>query len=598
MHRQLRMLIIRLLLLLLPALVLFPLSETKADTAFQVNYGPVKETVSALIRDEMKKNDVTGLSIALVDDQRIVWTQGFGYADEERNVAVTPETVFRIGTLTKVFTAFAAMQLVEQGKLKLDAPVRTYLPQFSIRTRFSGENEIRIRHLLTHHSGLPVDYLKGMWTRRPQSYTTVIDLIKNEYAAYPPGFIYSYSNVGYDVVAGAMASVTREDYARRIQNNILNPLNMTRSGFTPPAPWQMSKAYFKGIEGEDPPLRDIPSGGMYSTAVDIAYFMKMIFANGGVTGRVLMQPKTLAEMFRPQNGNVPLDLGLRTGLGWLLGDLGDVDIHNAGPVAHHAGATLAFRSQIVVVPRHKLGVIVLANSSSAGRTVAKVAALTLKSALEIKAGIRQPFVQRSPQVDIILPETVRSQYRGQYASMVGLADITPKSDRFLLEVAGRTLTLVPQANGSFGLKYVFLGLFPISLAALDEYEISHATVAGHQILRAKTKGSELLAAEKIQAASVPRAWQQRVGRYTIENLGGDIPVFEKIALRYEDGWMLLECSMPYFLKTPVRFPLKIVSDTEATIAGLGRGMGETLRVVRIDGKEKLGYSGYVLSRTE
>ena len=109
----------------------------------------------------MKANRIIGLSIALVDDQSVVWEQGFGFADKEKKLPATPETIYRLGSISKLFTATAAMQLADQGKLDIDKPVEVYLPEFSIKSRFTDAHAITPRNIMTHHSGLPRDYLKG-----------------------------------------------------------------------------------------------------------------------------------------------------------------------------------------------------------------------------------------------------------------------------------------------------------------------------------------------------------------------------------------------------------------------------------------------------
>src|SRR5262249_9066515 len=109
-----------------------PTQQTKGD------YTYTKEYSTWLIQDEMKKNKVIGLSIALVDDQNLVWSQGFGYADLENKVAATPNTEYRAGSVSKLFTATAAMQLVEQGRFDIDKPLKDYLPEFSVKSRFEN----------------------------------------------------------------------------------------------------------------------------------------------------------------------------------------------------------------------------------------------------------------------------------------------------------------------------------------------------------------------------------------------------------------------------------------------------------------------------
>ena len=117
-----------------------------------------------------RKNNVTGLSIALVDDKGLIWAQGFGYADKENKIPATPQTVYRVASISKLFTATAIMQLAEQGKINIDEPLTTYLPEFSIKTRFPGEGKITPRNLMTHHSGLPANFYKGIFSSNPATF--------------------------------------------------------------------------------------------------------------------------------------------------------------------------------------------------------------------------------------------------------------------------------------------------------------------------------------------------------------------------------------------------------------------------------------------
>jgi len=568
----------------------------KPDNAAPVNYEPAKTAVSLLIKKEMKKNDVTGLSIALVDDQQVVWAEGFGYADEEKELPATPETIYRIGSLTGLFTATAAMQLAEQGKLDIDQPLQTYLPEFSIRSRFNNSGPITIRSLLTHHSGLPSNILKGMWNSKPEPYTNVVSLIREEYVAYPPDSIFSYSSVGTTLVGHVVERVSGRSYVSYINESLLQPLGMAHTGFVPAQKQngQLSRGYHKGKDMDDPSLRDIPAGGMQSTVLDLGRFMQMIIAQGRSNGNQVLKSDTLANMLKPQNTHIPFDLGLRVGLEWTLSGLGEIDIQNAGTVAHHAGATLLSHSQIIVLPKHALGVIVLSNSSTSSRVVNKAAVRAITLALEAKAGIKQPQQNKPVEVEAPLPQDVLREYAGRYASLAGLAEIKPKSDHLHAELMNRTFQLTPCVDGGYSVKYRLFGLFQFSLGELDYYEFSRDMVAGHEILKASTKGRDFLIAEKIAPTPIPESWKKRAGEYRIANLGDDVPLLEDIHLRFEDGMLLAEYAVPFFIKGKVRYPLRPISDTEAIIAGLGRGMGETIRVVQVNGGEALRYSGYVL----
>ncbi len=563
-----------------------------------VDYGRLREAVSELIRTEMKKNDVVGLSIALVDDQRLVWAQGFGYADEENKVPATPETVYRAGTLTKLFTATAVMQLAEQGMLDVDRPLTDYLPEVSIKTRFANGGPLTARHLLISHSGLPSRLLKGMWSRKPEPFTKIPEQIRNEHAAYPPGFIYSNSDLDFTLLGLLVQRVSGRDFVSSLDETLLKPLDMMRSSLLP-APGKnkgTTKSYYKGGSIETPSSRDIPAYGLQSSVTDLSRFMQMIFAHGRFGQRQILKPETLTEMLRVQNRHVPLDFGLRMGLGWMLSGFGDVDIRNAGLVAHFGGASLLHRSQLIVLPAQKLGVVVMANAPATA-TVNMIAVRALTLALEIKAGIKQPEQKKPVEVDTSLPSSLVQAYEGCYATTFGVGNITANADHLNAEVMNRSFHLVPHADGKFGIRYKFLSFIPIRLSALEQVSIFRERIAGREVLVTSVKGRQLLVGEKIKAVPISPAWQKRVGDYAIENLGDDFPLVDRIRLSMDKGFLIVECSLPLIsARGAVSYALEPLSDTEAVIRGLGSGMAETLRVANVNGRELLSYSGYLLRK--
>jgi len=570
----------------------------KPDVIRQGDYSYTSEYLSWLIRKEMKRHDVTGLSIALVDDQKVIWAEGFGYADEANKVAATPETLYRVGSISKLFTATAAMQLVEQGKLDIDKPLQTYLPEFSVKSRFPDAGPVTPRTLMTHHSGLPSDLLKGMWTKNPEPFTNVVNRIRDEYAPYPPNFVFSYSNLGVSLLGQAVERVAGRPYVSHMDEALLQPLGMSRSSFSKRLDmWPfLAKGYRKGDEIKEPPLRDVPAGGLYSNVLDLSRFMEMVFAGGKAGEQRILKEETVAEMLRPQNGGVPLDHDLRIGLGWILSG---TEIENAGQVAQHDGATLLYRSQLIILPEQKLGVAVLSNSATAGPVVHKVATEALKLALETKTGIRQPERNKPAERDAGLSPEERQGWLGAYATPFGVARVTEKGDALRAELFGKTFNLVPRADGRLGLRYRLLGLIPVSLDELDYVGISGASVSGrHILLAANTAGKSMLVGEKIEPVPVPEKWQGRVGAYEIANPGDDTILVEDIRLRYEEGLLRVDYALPLFFPGMLSVTLMPISDTEAVIRGLGRSMGETIRIVTVDGEERLFYSGYELRKKE
>jgi CubicO group peptidase (beta-lactamase class C family) len=573
-------------------------APTRPESVGRGDYAKVAEYVSTLVRHEMKKRDVTGLSIALVDDQRVVWAEGFGYADKAGNVPASAETIYRAGSISKLFTATAAMQLAERGRLDIDRPLGDYLPGFSIRTRFAGSAPVTPRSIMTHHSGLPSDYLKGMWTRDPEPFTRVTAVLQDEYAANPPGTVFSYSNLGVTLLGDAIGKVAERDFVSLVRDEILLPLGMSRSSFSPSADRTplAAKGYRKGTEAEEPPLRDVPAGGLNTSVNDLSRFVRMVFAGGKAGDHQIVKPETLAEMLRQQNTDVPLDLDFRVGLGWMLGGLGDIDIRNGGPVAHHAGATLLFHGQMIVLPERKLGVVVLANSDTAGRVVGKVAAEALKLSLEAKTGEREPKREKPEGGDGFLSPEALQRYEGWYATPAGAVNVRDTWGGLRASVMNRTLHLIPRADGSLGLQYRLLGLFPLRIEELDGVGISRADVAGREILAARMHGREFPIGERMRPVPVPAQWLGRTGEYEIANLGDDAVLLEKLRLRSEGGFLFVDYSIPLLFPGTMSFVIAPASNDEAVIRGFGRGMGETIRAVTVNGENMLSYSGYLLRK--
>ena len=268
----------------------------------------------------MKENDVVGLSIALVDNQRVAWTAGFGYADRANNDPASPVTLYRVGSISKLFTSTAAMQLAEQKKIDIDKPLKTYLPSFSIKSRFPDAAPITPRTIMHHHSGLPSDVIKGMFNPDPGPPTEVIGLLEDQYVAYPPNYVHSYSNSGMTLLGCMIQQVAGQPFAKHMDEAVLRPIGMRHASFVirPDMQRLVSKGYKNGKETPQVLLRDQPAGSLYASVMDLSRLMHMVFADGRAGDRQIIKPETLAEMLRPQNADIPLDFDLRIGLGWFL----------------------------------------------------------------------------------------------------------------------------------------------------------------------------------------------------------------------------------------------------------------------------------------
>lgn len=572
----------------------------KPETRVPGDYAYTKEYIRWFVQQQMKKHDVTGLSLALVDDQRIVWAEGFGYADKAHNAPATPETLYRAGSITKLFTATAILQLVEHGLIDLDQPITTYLPEFSFKTRFPDALPITIRHVLTHHSGLPRDILRGMWTVNPQPYATVLDELKEEYVSYPPNYIFSYSNLGMTVLGQVIDRMSSEPYGACISRAIFDPAGMTTASIQTGVASSplMAHAYNNGKEEPELPLRDIPAGGLNASVVDLARFAQVVFAQGRSGNHQVVKPETLKEMLTPQNQDISLDLDLKTGLGWWLSDIGELHQDTVGTVASHAGGTFHYMSQLIALPDHKLGVMVMSNSSDAMEAVTRIAEKLLASALEAKSGLATDAVTHS-DTPVIPPSPEQlAEYEGRYSTAFGMMKVARSGDHLRAEAMGKSFRLVPRPQQELGIEYKWLGLFPIDLGQLGKMTFSRATMAGRDVLIARNhQRSRMVVGERIHPVPIPSAWLRRVGRYEIIDLREEEANVDRLRLSVQDEFLVVTGRLTKPKPVEFTFALKPLSDSEAVVMGLGFGAGETLEVIHQSGEEFGQFSGYRLKRT-
>lgn len=562
-----------------------PASPTRGD------YTYTKEYISWLIKQEMDDADVTGLSIALVDDKEIVWAQGFGYADKQANIMATQDTIYNVGSISKVFTATAAMQLAEQGKLDIDQPLQKYLPEFSIKSRFGDTNTITPRNIMTHHSGLPCNWLQGMIVRHPGSFTEVVTAVKDEYMAYPTDYVFAYSNLGMTLLGATVGRLGENGYNSYMDTQLLSPLGMTHSEF---ASSTSSKSYDKGKEVEVIPMRDLPASGLNSSVSDIAHFMQMVLADGKYKGRQILKPESLSEMFKVQNANVPMDIDSKVGLGWMLNG---VDVPHAGTVASHGGLTMNFHALMAVLPEHKLGVVVLSNSTTAQSVVDKVAAETLKLALDAKRGITQPMKVVKEADSVPLTKDDIPAYEGYFDTLIGLIKVSGKTDDLHTEIMGQELELIPHEDKEFGVRLKLFGFIPLNIDALKSVSLSLHKIDGHDVLALKHNGQSILIGEKLAPATIPEYMLDYTGDYEIVNKP-DGPSFDSVRVLFEDGLLIGAFTFPQkksgFVFYPgfvFRMALKPVADNAVILAGLGPGKGETMHLKKIGDEAHISVSG-------
>lgn len=305
-----------------------------------------------------------GLSVGIVYDQDLIWAKGYGFADVERKVPATPATLYRIASISKLFTATAIMQLRDAGKLRLDDPVGERLPWFSIRKNYEGGPPITIRQLITHTSGLPREVEGLNWS--DLTYPAREELRKRvpgQTTVFPPETHWKYSNLAVSLAGEVVAAVSGEPWPQYVERHILRPLGMNAST---PAPTRgmkgLTAGYGRRVPGharEIEPFVDAaaeaPAANIASNVEDLARFVSLQFRDGAAGGRQVLRGSTLREMHRVQ--------WLRPDWqsGWGLG----FSIRRAGEQVRvgHPGSLPGNTTLVELAPADKLGVIVLTNAN-------------------------------------------------------------------------------------------------------------------------------------------------------------------------------------------------------------------------------------------
>ncbi|MCO6512077.1 MAG: serine hydrolase [Aridibacter famidurans] len=361
--------------------------------------------LDAFAQRELKDKDLPGLAIVLVDGQEIVWQKGFGYSDPEAKKPVTNDTIFRVGSVSKLFTDIAVMKLVEEGKLDLDAPVSTYLPDFKPRNPY--EKAITLRQLMSHRAGLVREPPAGHYfDDSGTSLRETVESLNRTALVYEPETRLKYSNAGIAVVGYVLEKTQNEPFAKYLESALLGPLGMKNTSFepTPEIERHLAKARMTTVFGKsfDAPTFELgmaPAGSMYTTTGDLAKFASAIFAAGDDS---FLKKETLGKMWEPQFAKPGTKAG--GGIGFFISDL---EGHRR---VGHGGAIYGFSTEFSVLPDEKLGVVVVSTEDVSNGVTSRIADLALQSMLSERAGKPVPTPELTTAVDPAFAMSIAGRY--------------------------------------------------------------------------------------------------------------------------------------------------------------------------------------------
>lgn len=302
-------------------------------------------------------NQAVGASAGYALNGEIIWQSAAGYADRKNGIAFNTNTKIRMASIAKTMTALAVMQLVEQGKLDLDAPIQAYIPDYPKQPK----TQITTRHLLSHTSGIGgYKSTKEQNTiKEYESLSHALNLFKNRELLFEPGTRYSYTTYGYTVLGVIVEKVSGHTFEKYMQQNIWERAGMAETGVVKfgTIMENNSKLYHrkggkgKAKDGVDNNLSNrIPGGGFYTTVTDMLKFGNAVLNNTFVTRETLDIMRQHHSLEKEKNAY---------GFGWFL--YGSKP--NEGAIIGHSGAQMGCSSQLFIIPKKKIVTIILANTS-------------------------------------------------------------------------------------------------------------------------------------------------------------------------------------------------------------------------------------------
>ncbi|HDX9653996.1 penicillin-binding protein [Bacillus wiedmannii] len=346
---------------------------SKAETVEPITLNPkdVEAFTNKVIPEKMKKENAAGVALVVVKDNQILFQKGFGFSDKEKNTPIDPKkTVFRLASISKVFTASAVMQLVEQGKIDINKDIVNYMGGLKYQNKM-GE-PVTMEHLLTHTTGF--DYVDP----RPEDihyqendYTMLKDYVGDNMPTVvrKPGDTYTYDNFASMLQGYIVQSLTNTPFYKYMAKNIFYPLEMHNSSFVMTNFIKEKLATGYDAKGNAIPFyqtrpTDMPQGSMFSTGSDVGNFMIAQLNDGKFKNNQILQKETVEDMQKTKFALHPKYPNMTYGFEFF-----SPQSHNGQYVFGKGGNIPGFSSLMWLIPEHKIGVFVVTNKDSSALPV-------------------------------------------------------------------------------------------------------------------------------------------------------------------------------------------------------------------------------------
>jgi CubicO group peptidase (beta-lactamase class C family) len=424
-----------------------------------------------------------GISVLIAKDGKILYSKGYGYADIQNKIKITPQTKFRIGSITKQFIASAIMKLQEDGKINVKDKLSKYFPDFP------HGDEVTIHHLLTHTSGIHSFTSKDSFlvdVLKPVTNEQELDYFKNDSFDFKPGERWQYNNSGYFLLGYIIEKITGDKYGNYLKKNFFDPLGMTNTGVHSPKLKLTNEAL--GYEKANNVYKRAldwnmdwagGAGSLYSTTEDLYKWNEAVFNNK------VLKPESMKAVFTPVVlNNDSLPPGVKYGYGWFL------DNYRGLSTIGHSGGLHGFISQLMRVPDKNLTVILLTNvlPPEVELDPMKIAELylwkdMLKQASFAKGDVEEKGIEKyTGRYDITngMVMTVTKEADGLYAQVSGQAKYPiyqSSPGHYFWKVVEATVVFITDKDGNVTHGHFEQGSFRVDAVKMKEIAAVKADTA-------------------------------------------------------------------------------------------------------------------------
>jgi CubicO group peptidase (beta-lactamase class C family) len=414
----------------------------------------------------MRKKHLPAFAITIVDDQDIVCQKAFGMADIENKTEASTKTVFKLYSVAKLFTAIEIFREVEEGLIDLDNSILEYLPDFRIQSRNNEDTYITVKSILAHRSGLPRNGCVMIPAEKNDIHT--LDRFERStydcFMAYPIGYRYKYSNLGYNLLGRIIEQNRNAGFSRYMKDHLLYDLGMRNSTFSLgdiSDPELIAKGYeyykHKYYPMTQPDINNVPSGNLYSTIEDLSVLLKDVINN-----EVFNSERTMSAMFvdHYSKSTDPETMGL----GWKTTKIDGSEFM----VWHDGGPTEGIGALVAILPYKKLGIAIVANSTSFEGSISVPFAIEiLKNILETKSGIEYHKSVKPGRIEA--DRQLLNLYEGKYTAFGQLMDVKAKNNKLKGRIGPFGLDLIPVNETEFKVSHWMdkIGLTKIIRTPID-----------------------------------------------------------------------------------------------------------------------------------